>query len=308
MKASYTMRLFLVLLLIPVLLVGCNKKIGSKDSMRVYFCDAAKGSLLAENVPVDFTQVTTDREKVQFVINALSKGSQSSTIQMNNNMHIQEVNLNERLAYVLFDNEYTVLNPQEQIGIRASLVYSLTELNFIEGVEFFIEDVPLTNISGEPIGPIERKDILISVLSPNPPTTIQTVTLYFAGADNKSLVKEQRDIQVNSSIALEKYIIDELIKGPQAEGLLATIPKETTVNDVNTKEGVCQVDLSFDVKSKHFTTPESKMLMIYSIVNSLTEVSKVQKVAFLIDGKKEIEFSKDIDLSEFFERKESIIE
>ncbi|MDF2877143.1 MAG: Lipoprotein LpqB, GerMN domain [Clostridia bacterium] len=308
MKIRHTISLLLVLMLIPTVLAGCTKKLGAEDTIKVYFCDSAKGSLLAENVSVDFTQITTDREKAQFVINTLRKGSQSSTIQTNNDMYIQEVNLNERLAYVLFDKDYISLNPQEQIGIRSSLVYSLTELNFIDGVEFFVGDVPLTNISGEPIGPIERKDILINVLSPNPPTTIQTVTLYFAGVDNKGLVKEQRDIQVNSSIALEKYIIDELIKGPQVEGLLATIPKETTVNDVNTKEGVCQVDLSFDVKSKHFATPESKMLMIYSIVNSLTELSKVQKVAFLIDGKKEIEFSKDIDLSEFFERKESIIE
>ena len=311
MKIRSIISLFIVTVLLLIALVACNNNSSSgkvKDTMPVYFADYAKGNLFSENIPVDLKQLPTNRDKTQFVINALSRGSQSTTLQSNVDMHIKEVNLDDRLAYVLFDMKYASLSSNEQMGIRASLVYSLTELSFIEGVEFFIEDRPVLNISGKPIGPISRSDIILNVLNPNPPTTIQTVTLYFTSLESPILMKEQRDIHVNNNVPLERYIIDELIKGPTQEGLLATIPKETTVNDISNKEGVCQVDLSFDVKSKHFTTPESKALMIYSIVNSLTELSKIQKVAFLIDGKKEIEFSKEIDLSEFFERKETLIE
>lgn len=309
MKMKLTLRVVMILLLIPLILISCNKKTpDSEDTITVYFCDITKGNLFSESVPIDLKAVSTNIEKIQFVISALRKGSQSTTIQTNMDMHIKEVNLDDRLAYVLFDDKYTLLSLQEQMSIRASLVYSLTELSFIESVEFFVEGIPIMNSNREPIGPISRNDIVLSVLSPNPPTTTQIVTLYFTSSDRKRLIKEQRELQVNNSIPLERYIIDELIKGPNQEGLLGTIPKETIVNDVNTKEGVCQVDLSFDLKSKHFTTPESKTFMIYSIVNSLTELSQIQKVAVLIDGKKEIEFSKDIDLSEFFERKEALIE
>ncbi|WP_069997937.1 GerMN domain-containing protein [Cellulosilyticum sp. I15G10I2] len=311
MRISPIPRLFIVILLLPIIIAACNKSSPSgkgKDTITIYFADYTKGSLFSENIPVDLKGIVTNRDKTQFVISALSRGPQSTTLQNNNDMHIKEVNLDDRLAYVLFDGKYDSLSANEQMGIRASLVYSLTELNFIDGVEFFIEDRPILNINSKPIGPITRSDIILSVLNPNPPTTIQPVVLYFTSLENPRLIKEQRDIQVNNNVPLERYIIDELIKGPQQEGLLPTIPKETIVNDVNTKEGVCQVDLSFDVKSKHFTSPESKALMIYSIVNALTELPKIQKVAFLIDGKKEIEFSKDIDLSEFFERKEALIE
>lgn len=309
MKKRKVIKLLISLIGLLIFLTSCNKKVPEgTDTIKVYFADYDKGGLVAENIPVDSQKVTTEREKTQFVIQALAKGSQTAAIQTSTNMHVKEGLLNERLAYVVFDKDYKQLNSAEQIGIRASLVYSLTELDFIEGVEFFVGDTPLTDITGKPIGPVSRGDIVLNILNPNPPTTIQIVTLYFTRADNKKLIKEQREIQVNNSIALEKYVIEELIKGPATEGLLPTIPKETKINDVNTKEGVCQVDLSFDVKSKHFTTPESKTFMIYSIVNSLTELPGIQKVAFLIDGKKEIEFSKDIDLSEFFERKESLIE
>lgn len=301
----------MLLVLLPVGFVACSKEnVGTKtkDAINIYFADYVKGTLFLESIPVDFKQIPSKKDKTQFVISTLSKGPQSMTLQGNTDMHIKEVNLDDRLAYVMFNSQYEYLSAQEQMGIRASLVYSLTELNFIDGVEFFIEDKPFLNINGKPIGSIGRNDIILNVLNPNPPMTIQTVTLYFTSIERNTLTREQRDIQVNNNVALERYIIDELIKGPGKEGLLATIPKETTVNDVSTKEGVCQVDLSFDLKSKHFISPESKTLMIYSIVNSLTELARIQKVAFLIDGKKEIEFSKEIDLSELFERKEALIE
>ncbi len=311
MKIKKTAIAVMLLFILPLILASCNKNLPQgkvKDTVTVYFADYGRGSLFSENIPIDYDEIKTNRDKTQFIINALRKGSQSTAIQTNVDMPIQEVNLDDRLAYVLFDKQYNQLSSQEQMGIRASLVYSLTELSFIERVEFFVDDTPILNINGQAIGAISRNDIILNVLNPNPPTTIQTVTLYFISSDGKSLVKEQRDIQVNNSIALERYIIEELIKGPKQEGIFPAIPKETVMNDINTKEGVCQVDLSFDIKSKHFTTSESKALMIYSIVNSLTELNRIQKVAFLIDGKKEIEFSKDIDLSEFFERKEALIE
>lgn len=311
MKVNCLIKPVIIILLLPLILIACNKSLPQgkmKDTIAIYFCDYTRGNLFTENIAIDYNEVKTNRDKTQFVIDGLRKGPESAAIQTNIDMHIQEVNLDDRLAYVLFDKQYALLSVQEQMGIRASLVYSLTELNFIERVEFFVDDTQLLNINAQPIGPISRSDILFNVLNPNPPTTIETVVLYFGSAQSQKLVKEQRDIQVNNSIALERYIIEELIKGPKQEGLISSMPKETVMNDVNTKEGVCQVDLSFDVKSKHFTSAESKEVMIYAIVNSLTELPAIQKVTFLIDGKKEIEFSEDIDLSEFFERKEALIE
>ena len=302
----------LVTFMLLMMLVSCSKKITQDgDTIKVYFCDTVKGTLFSEDVSFQLKNGGDHREQVQFIIDAVVKGPQAANLQTNISLPIKKVNFNEKLdlVYILFDKQYYNLSSQEQMGIRSSLTYSLTELSFIKGVEFFVEDMPIANTMGEPIGVVTRHDIVLDVLDPNPPTTIQTVTLYFLSADGKKLAKEQRDIQVNNSVALEKYVVDELIKGPKEEGLLPTIPpKETFINDVSTKEGVCQVDLSFDLKSKHFTTPESKTFMIYSIVNSLTELPQIQKVAFLVNGKKEVEFSKDIDLSEFFERKEALIE
>lgn len=310
MKINTIQRVMCLLLILPMLLSGCLKD-SSKievETPNVYFFDISKGRLFSENLSPEFLNTTTDIEKIQFVVDSLQKGPKDTIIPVGKEMPIKDINKSGKLVLIYFGKGYNDLSAEERIAMRTTLVYSLTELDFIEGVEFFIEDQPLVNANGDKIGPIYRGDIVTKVLEPNPPTTIQTITLYFASSDGTKLVKEERDIALNNSIPIEKYIVEELIKGPKKEGHIATIPSDTVIKDVTTKEAVCQVDLSFDLKSKFFTTPESKTLMIYSIVNSLTEVSKIKKVAFLVDGKKEIEFSKYIDLRESFERDDTLIE
>ena len=157
MKVNHIVRLMLIFLVIPVILVGCSKKVvESEGTIKVYFCDTTKGSLFSENVSIDLKATKNNQEQAQAVINAIDKGPQSTTMQVNRDMHIKQVNLNKKLdlAYVIFDHKYSTLNSQEQMGIRASLVFSLTELEFIKGVEFFIEDTPILNINSEPIGTI----------------------------------------------------------------------------------------------------------------------------------------------------------
>ena len=74
--------------------------------------------------------------------------------------------------------------------------------------------------------------------------------------------------------------MDELIKGPQAKGSLATVPPETKVRNIMTQDGICYVDLSSEFVSRHSGGKAKELLTIYSIVNSLTALDDVSKVQF----------------------------
>ena len=89
--------------------------------------------------------------------------------------------------------------------------------------------------------------------------------------------------------------------------LSRTVPSDMKVNDARTTNGVCQIDISFDPKSKFFKDDKDKELMIYSIVNSLTSQSQIKKVVIFVDGKNDVEFTPDIDFTDTFERSESYI-
>lgn len=301
----------LLLILMTFFLVSCSQN--SNDDIKgntvtVYFYNTTQEKLVAESVVTEKNlQQATEEEMIVAVINALSKGPLVAPVPINFQMPVKDFKIDDKVVSILFSDEYSKLSTSDQIVTRVSLLYSLTELDFVDGVMFYVGDSEIVNGSGEPIGVLNRRSILTGAIDPKPPTNIKLITLYFAKQNSDKLYKETREVHINDTTPLEKYIVEELIKGPRSNDLIATIPKDTKI-DVKTESGVCQVDFSAEIKSKQFSSTKSKELLLYSIVNSLTELDNIQKVIFLVDGKKQSEFTTDIDLSESFERNEEIIE
>ena len=301
--------MLLTLLLLPMLLVGCKEKnVLPNETAKVYMFNATDGKLVAEDVPVIIDANSPKEMIIDQIVKALYKSAQAPNTQMNIPKDIK-IEIKDKNVIITLSDTYNTLTAQEQIIFRTCLVLSLTDLDFVEGVEFFVGDMPMKNSNGEKIGLIKQGDILISAIDPKPPTSIQKLTLYFAKADDMKLYKEVREVQVNNNTPLERYVVEEIIKGPQTPGLIPTVASSTKLNDVKTQDGVCQVDFSYDFKSKQYASPQSEKLMIYSIVNSLTDIPKtnVQKVTFLIDGKKQTDITTSMDFSTLFERDESLV-
>lgn len=130
------------------------------------------------------------------------------------------------------------------------------------------------------------------------------VQLYFINEQGNKLSSETRYISNTETSKGNEYlataILKELIKGPAKGSLLqASIPQGTTVHsNVTIKEGVATVDLSKVFIDKHPGGKKNEQLTLYSIVNTLTEISDIKSVQFKIDGtvKKEFKGSYQIDV------------
>lgn len=138
------------------------------------------------------------------------------------------------------------------------------------------------------------------------------VHLYFANEDNSKLVLEVRYIPMEdakqSTSHLASVIIRELISGPTKEGLKSTIPEGTALRTpVTIKSRVATVDLSKEFQSKHPGGKDAEKMTIYSIVNSLTELSDIQKVRFTIAGKTLKEYKGSFEFDAPFPRALSLI-
>ena len=97
-------------------------------------------------------------------------------------------------------------------------------------------------------------------------------------------------------------MVEELIAGPsgQIEGLFPSINPNTKIINVMTKDGICYVNLD-----ENFLTVVNNVstdVSIYSIVNSLVELSNINKVQILINGEVPSSFS-----SSTFERNLDIV-
>lgn len=105
-------------------------------------------------------------------------------------------------------------------------------------------------------------------------------TLYFP-ADGGVLKAEERELQVFGG-AIVKATVQALISGPRTEGLHSAIPEGTALNGVNIKEKVAIVDFTKEFIPESAAAGEAERL---AIVNTLTEITGVEKVRIRIDGK-----------------------
>jgi len=80
------------------------------------------------------------------------------------------------------------------------------------------------------------------------------------------------------------FVLNELIGGTLNSELVNVIPPQTKVNSATCENGICTVDLSADFISKNGTA--SEQMAIYSVVNTLCSMDGIDKVQFIIDGKK----------------------
>lgn len=130
------------------------------------------------------------------------------------------------------------------------------------------------------------------------------VKLYFKGTSSNELQCENRGIDSKELLA-NPYLtlVNLLIAGPKVEGLETLIPAGTIVNSANLTGDTVILDLS-----SHFINSTNDVIMasniVYSIVNTLTELNEVNSVKFLIDGNENSNFVNcDFSLSSAFVRK-----
>jgi spore germination protein GerM len=124
------------------------------------------------------------------------------------------------------------------------------------------------------------------------------VHLYFTDKKNSFLSAEQRTL-LNTGEAAEfgKTIIEALIQGPR-EGLMRTIPPETTLHSLYVaQDGTAYVDITATIKDAHPGGVRSEQMTIFSIVNSLIlNIPEIDAVKILIDGSEAMTLAGHIDL------------
>lgn len=117
------------------------------------------------------------------------------------------------------------------------------------------------------------------------------ITLYFLEKESYELIPEPRQIDAKELLKDPyKTLINLLIEGPKNEKLIKLIPDKTVLNSAEIKENILYLDFSKEFIEEQNLGKEQEELIIKSIVNTLTELTEVNQVAFLIDGKSDLGF------------------
>ncbi len=137
-----------------------------------------------------------------------------------------------------------------------------------------------------------------------PPAGMMEVTLYFADSNAEKLVAERRTIRKTPAVA--KAIMRELLSGPRQPDLFPTLPRSMRLLGVKMNGRTAVVNLS-DVRKRGIGGTAAERMIVYSIVNSLTELRGVKNVQFLLDGRRQDVLLDAFDITRPVERDESLI-
>lgn len=117
------------------------------------------------------------------------------------------------------------------------------------------------------------------------------ISLYFKNIETNSLVAEARCIDVKELYKEPySYLINMLITGPENEKLESAIPEGTKVNSCTLKGTTLYIDLSKEFIDNAPSGIEEESMVVYSIVNTLTELNEVSEIKFLINGEENLQF------------------
>ena len=133
------------------------------------------------------------------------------------------------------------------------------------------------------------------------------MVLYFGDKQGDKLVEKSYNRVYSKNVSLEKYILEQLIKGPSDDNDgVRTVPADTKIVSVLTKDGICYVSL--DEQFFEENVDVSAEVEIYSIVNSLCELTTVNKVQISINGDTDKKLHKSVSLDQLFSRNLDIVE
>jgi germination protein M len=173
---------------------------------------------------------------------------------------------------------------------RACVVLTLTGLDGIESVEL--------TIGGQEAVTLRASDFVTGALVLA--GTERTIALYFTDETGRQPVRDTRTLVVRETDTVNwylRYMLEELIAGPQKEGLYPILPEGTRLLSVSMEGGVCSVNFSAEFVSGAESGRVSPAQTLYCLVRSVTAQTGVTSLRLLVEGIL-LENYGDIDTSE----------
>lgn len=299
MKTKPNLLLILLILLLAILLCSCGKD-GSgnfESSLSVYRPVKVEYRTDGELVRPEKVSLDENADPIQgaaYAISALSGNNNLDNI-LPDGVEIVSAEQSGKIAKVTMNAAYRALSGMEKTLTDYCITLTMCSIPQIDYVSFYVGSDLIESR-------LKASDVVMenTVVSKNE----VGVRVYFPRITG-GLGYEYRTITISDDIMPERFIMDELLKGPVSEQLSIALPKNSVLLSVYTNGGICSVSFAEGFLSDESLTIQDTQLSIYSIVYSLTGLADVDSVQILIEGKQAGDID-GLDLSKPLTRKTGI--
>lgn len=265
-------------------LTACGQK--RDDIENIYSVYYVSNSETKVEIHEYVMQSDSEKEQLQELIDCLSAVPNKLEYKAPLSMGFQLLSVKIEDGKVLLDVDatYKEMPATTEVLVRAAIVRTLTQIPSIDYVGITVEGTQLYDNIGELVGWMSADEFINNDGNEINTYELIKVKLYFANESGDKLIAAYREKHYSTNTPLERFVVEELIAGPsgQVEGIYPTINPETKIINVMTKDGICYVNL--DTSFLTVVNNVSTEVSVFSIVNSLVELSNVNKVQILING------------------------
>ena len=290
-----------------ILLCACGKK--EQETGKIYHIYSLNNEETAITSHDYRTETTDQKILLQELLEQLSAPADKLQYRapLSGNVQLLSESITEEQLLLDFSEEYYRQPVTTEVLTRAAIVRTLSQIDGVAHISFQVKEEPLTDTYGNVIG-VMNADMFID----NDGNEINTyekakLLLYFANEDGTRLCAVKRNVVYSSNISMERLVVEQLLLGPQKnETGYAVLNPSTKILSVTVKDGTCYVNLDTSFWAKSYNV--SSDVMIYSIVNSLTELSSVNCVQITIDTEGAVDLKDHASLQTSYERNLDLVE
>ena len=278
-------RIMIVLaVLTACMLAGCtqdNGTVDDKNGFKIYRTNSGRDTLIWEIVS-DKTDYSIDE-----ALEALAAEPADKTMfkLIPDGVAAQQWYFGPDGQLVLdFNSLYTNMDPVAELMCRAGIVKTLCQIENVEYVEFLVEGTQLTLQGGAVVRQMAAQDFIDNTGADAKFAQSVNVAVYFADFTGSMMTESLLRVEYDGLRPLEEIVLYELIEGPleSQTHLFPIMPEGTQVNKVSSRDGICYVDFNGSFLDGREGIKSD--VIIYGIVNSLVDISYINKVQITVDG------------------------
>lgn len=285
MKAEKMRRIcsiFVMLLVFTVSFYGCAKTTGDGNPNAFYLYFLNNEGTALEKRAYTLKAKKFDDQLVE-IIDALSDEELAGeeTVAIPKDVEVTSYLLNDDTLQIHLNAMYAQLPQASQVLLRAAVVKTITQLDKVNAVSFFVGKEPLKDKVGNVIGVQTADSYLDSFGAEEDAVEKSKFILYYPTEKGDSLIKVKKTLYYSNNMTPESVVLANLAKDPGVEGLRPAISDSVRILDESVSEGICYLDLSGNFVSQ--TTGMTTEVSVYAIVNSLTELDGINKVQIIVN-------------------------
>lgn len=294
---------FILTLVLMMTFAGCQKKEDAKKTgFSLYYINKENTKLLSRKYNLKNADTL---DNINELIQKMSDKKDARSV-IPDGVTVNGVSLTDGIVTVNFGEDYQNMTIQREVLCRAGVVLTLSQLEDVEYVAFTINSQPYVKNDGNLAGAMKASDFVADLGSGDNDFAKADFVLYFANEQGTKLKEYKLTDAGYGEKTKEQFIIEQLINGPHKDGYMATLSGKLKLISVVTANNICYVDFAQNFNTE--LSNVSNKLVIYSIVNSLSELNDIHKVQISINGDSTVKYHGEISLEQPFIRNLDLIE